>query len=160
MTPHSTDPLTLILQAGPLVKFVLLLLLAMSVTSWGVIVMKWLVFKTSLKQNKNFASHFYESNSLKEIEKAAKKNLTPDSKVILQDVHTQLTALPEWKKEALHNVVINTAEKHDIKLGKVAQPIRVAVTGNTISPPIDITLELLGKTRVLHDIEKAIEWIK
>jgi len=105
-------------------------------------------------------SQFFFQNVKSYDEKAAKKNLTPDSKVILQDVHTQLTALPEWEKEALHNVVINTAEKHDIKLGKVAQPIRVAVTGNTISPPIDITLELLGKDRVLHDIEKAIEWIK
>ena len=44
-------------------------------------------------------------------------------------------------------------------MGKVAQPIRVAVTGTTISPPLDATLELLGRERTLVAIEQVIDWI-
>jgi glutamyl-tRNA synthetase len=47
----------------------------------------------------------------------------------------------------------------DLKLGKVAQPIRVAMTGNTISPPIDATLALIGKERVLARLQKALDYI-
>jgi len=73
MTPNTLDPLTLIFQAGPLVKFVLLVLLAMSVTSWGVIVLKWMVFRSAIKQNQKFQSKFDEAETMEDIEKAANK---------------------------------------------------------------------------------------
>lgn len=62
----------------------------------------------------------------------------------------------DWKKEAIHNTLIQVSESLDLKLGKLAQPLRVAVTGNTISPPIDITLELIGREKVLERLERII----
>jgi glutamyl-tRNA synthetase len=56
----------------------------------------------------------------------------------------------EWNKEAIHQVIVDTAEKLDMKLGKIAQPVRVAVTGDTVSPSIDITLQLLGRDEVVQ----------
>ena len=43
-----------------------------------------------------------------------------------------------------------------VGLGKVAQPLRVAVTGTAVSPPIDVTLELLGRTRTFERIDAAL----
>ncbi|MFU0443381.1 hypothetical protein ACMBCN_01075 [Candidatus Liberibacter asiaticus] len=44
-------------------------------------------------------------------------------------------------------------------MGKVAQPLRLAVTGGTQSPSIDVTLQLIGKTRVITRLNKALEFI-
>jgi glutamyl-tRNA synthetase len=52
------------------------------------------------------------------------------------------------------------AEDQRLKLGKVAQPLRVAVSGGAVSPPIDITLELLGKDRTMARVERAIVHIR
>ena len=48
------------------------------------------------------------------------------------------------------------AEDLELKLGKLAQPIRVAVTGNTVSPSIDVTLFYIGRDRVLARLDRAI----
>jgi glutamyl-tRNA synthetase len=55
--------------------------------------------------------------------------------------------------------VIQTGEQLNVKLGKVAQPLRVALTGNTISPPIDVTVHLIGRERTLARIQRAIDYI-
>jgi len=65
-------------------------------------------------------------------------------------VKEKLAALPEWNKEAIHGVLAETAETQGLKLGKLAQPIRVAMTGGTVSPPIDLTMVLIGRERVLE----------
>lgn len=93
-------------------------------------------------------------------EKAAAKHLTSDTLAALQALETQLWALEDWRREAIHQVVLKTAETLGVKLGGVAQPLRVAVSGTTVSPPIDITLELLGKDTTLARIERAIAYIK
>lgn len=87
---------------------------------------------------------------------AAKKNLTPETLPALQNVLSELEKLKDWNKENIHKVIELTVEKTGLKMGKVAQPIRVAVTGNTISPPIDLTLELLGKEKTLERLKKAV----
>jgi glutamyl-tRNA synthetase len=56
----------------------------------------------------------------------------------------------------LHVALQAFAEARGLGLGKVAQPLRVAVTGGTISPPIDATLALLGRERVLARLERAL----
>ncbi len=70
-----------------------------------------------------------------------------------------LAALDEWKAEPIHQSVIATAEAMDLKLGKVAQPVRVAVCGGPVSPPIDITLELLGRDKTLARLDRALAYI-
>ncbi len=93
-------------------------------------------------------------------EKAARKNFKPDTDQVLQKVLEQFTDLSEWQAEALHQVIIDTAEKMHLKLGKVAQPLRVAITGTAVSPAIDITLALLGREKTLQRITRAISYIK
>jgi len=91
---------------------------------------------------------------------AASKNLTAEALEGLQAIYDQYQALTEWEKEALHQIILVTAERLQLKLGKLAQPIRVAITGSTASPPLDITLALLGRDRVLERLQKAIAYIK
>lgn len=69
-------------------------------------------------------------------------------------VHDELKQLADWNKEAIHQVLLKVAEGKGMKIGKIAQPIRIAMTGGTISPPIDLTLFLLGKAKVLHRLEQ------
>jgi glutamyl-tRNA synthetase len=87
---------------------------------------------------------------------AVKQHLRAEAAAPLTAVRNALKDLPAWNKEAIHLTVSETAEKSGLKLGKIAQPIRVAVTGNTVSPPIDVTLELLGRERTLARIDAAL----
>jgi glutamyl-tRNA synthetase len=92
-------------------------------------------------------------------EKAARKNLTEKSVMLLKDMLERLSNLPSWDAEPIHSNIKACAVSHELGMGKVAQPIRVAITGNTISPPLDLTLELLGSERTLSAISRAIAWI-
>jgi glutamyl-tRNA synthetase len=93
-------------------------------------------------------------------EKAAKKNFTEGADLVLNNLHTEFSALQAWDKEVLHETVIKLAEKMALGLGKVAQPLRVAVCGSAVSPAIDITLSLLGKEITLARIQRAIKYIQ
>jgi len=93
-------------------------------------------------------------------EKAAKKNFTPGSDSVLGQLHSEFEALSEWHAESLHQVVINLAETLGLGLGKVAQPLRVAVSGSGVSPAIDVTLALLGKEKTLARIQRANDYIR
>jgi glutamyl-tRNA synthetase len=93
-------------------------------------------------------------------EKAAKKNFKQGSDEVLQKLVEHFSALSEWRGELLHDIVIQTAEAMQLKLGKVAQPLRVAITGTSVSPAIDVTLTLLGREKTLARIERAINYIK
>lgn len=93
-------------------------------------------------------------------EEAVKKNLTNDVLPLLQALREGLQNLAEWQKEAIHHVIQKTAEQLGVKMGKIAQPLRVAVTGDTISPSIDTTLVLLGREKTLTRIDEALNKIK
>ncbi len=93
-------------------------------------------------------------------EKAAKKHLRPVALEPLQKVREALAALDDWQPEALHRVVQEVAEALDIKMGKVAQPLRVAVVGRAASPGIDVTLHLVGREACLRRIDRAIDFIR
>ena len=60
----------------------------------------------------------------------------------------------------MHAEVKACAQAYEVGMGKVAQPIRVALTGNTVSPSLDATLYLVGRDRTLAAIRRAIEWIQ
>ena len=93
-------------------------------------------------------------------ETAAKKNLRPVAEVPLLKVREALQALDEWTVEKLHATVQNVAEELDVKMGKVAQPLRVAVVGRAASPGIDVTLQLVGKDACLRRIDMALAFIR
>ena len=90
-------------------------------------------------------------------EKAAKKNLTAESAPVLAAVRERLAAMQDWSAAAIHGAINEVATAFDLGLGKVAQPIRVAVSGTSVSPPIDVTLEVLGRNSVLERLGAAIE---
>ncbi len=93
-------------------------------------------------------------------EKAARRNLTAAALPVLERVMGELETVASWQAPAIHGVVTGTAEALDLGLGKVAQPIRVAVAGGPVSPPIDATLELLGRQASLARLARACEWIR
>ncbi|MDD3762811.1 MAG: glutamate--tRNA ligase [Nevskiales bacterium] len=105
-------------------------------------------------------SHFLYAELSGYDEKDAAKHLKPETAEVLEALVTKLSALPEWQAEAIHQCVHAVAEERELKLGKVAQPIRVAVVGMAVSPPIDQTLMLLGRTRTLARLEAAVEHIR
>ena len=93
-------------------------------------------------------------------DKAAKKNLKEAGLEPLELLLTKFEVLDDWSKEPLHQVILDTAETLDLKLGKVAQPLRVALSGTSVSPALDATLFLLGKETCLKNIKKGINYIK
>lgn len=91
---------------------------------------------------------------------AAKQHLTSAVLEPLQYVYAHLENLDAWNAEQLHGVIAKTVEHFKIGMGKLAQPLRVAITGNTNSPSIDVTLELIGRDRTLQRLQAAMDYIK
>jgi glutamyl-tRNA synthetase len=88
---------------------------------------------------------------------AVKKHFTANAKTILQAVLTDLTNLTTWEQAAIQTTLNNLVQSQGLKFAQLAQPLRVAITGGTSSPSIDVTLELLGKTRSIKRIQQALE---
>ncbi len=93
-------------------------------------------------------------------EKDASKFLKPEILGALTDLQERLAQVSNWTAEAIHQVIQETADAHGLKLGKIAQPLRVAVVGRAASPPIDVTLTLVGQERTLEALEKAQIYIR
>ena len=94
-------------------------------------------------------SRYFFGDSVQLEEKASAKHLTVEAKSLLQEFLADLNTVSSWTASTLHDTLKTFAEKKELSLGKIAQPLRVAVTGSTISPPIDITLEIIGRQRTL-----------
>ena len=106
-------------------------------------------------------SLFLVTESISYDEKAAKKHLRKDIAPVLSDLHDRLTELDEWSEEALARVFEATRDaRGGIAMGKLAQPVRVAVTGGAVSPGIFETLMVLGKKRSVGRIADAIRFIE
>jgi glutamyl-tRNA synthetase len=84
-----------------------------------------------------------------EIEDAAAALLTDESRALLAAAHKELVALAKWDAESLDAAVREVAEASGVKLGKLAQPLRAALTGRTTSPGIFDVLALLGRDESL-----------
>ncbi len=111
---------------------------------------------SSLEELVKMSSYFFPQASIAYDAKAAAKFLTPDSKKLLAEAREGLKALPEWTHEGIDAVVKAVSEKAGVGMGKVAQPIRVAVTGNVVSPGIGDTLELVGRDEVFKRLDAAL----
>jgi glutamyl-tRNA synthetase len=92
--------------------------------------------------------------------KAAKQHLRPVALDPLERARQALAALDDWSPEALHRVVQEVADELGLNMGKVAQPLRVAVAGRAASPGIDITLHLVGREACLRRVDRALEYIR
>ena len=92
--------------------------------------------------------------------KAAAKFLTPEIAPVLDEVAAAFGALPEFTPAAMEAILQRiAAEKAGGRLGKVAQPIRVALTGGTVSPGLFEVMEILGKEEVLKRLSAAVRRI-
>lgn len=91
---------------------------------------------------------------------AARKQLRPVVLEPMRAVREVLSGLADWTEEAIAEAIKGTAERFDINMGKLGQPVRVAVTGGSVSPPIDVTLSLVGRQRTLDRLDHAIELIE
>jgi glutamyl-tRNA synthetase len=89
--------------------------------------------------------------------KAVAKHLTATAMPMLQQVRERLAAMTEWSAATIHTSLNDLATQLQAGLGKVAQPLRVAVAGSAVSPPIDATLALLGRDRTLARIDAALK---
>jgi glutamyl/glutaminyl-tRNA synthetase len=89
------------------------------------------------------------------VEKVLKKN-NGEGLAVLRELEPVLAALELWTHETIESVIKNFAESKKFGLGKVAQPIRVAVTGGTISPSIGHSLELIGKPATLIRMQTCL----
>ncbi len=90
---------------------------------------------------------------------AANKHLRPAVIEPLALTRKILAELEVWTPENLHQAVVHVAESLELKLGKVAQPLRVAITGRAASPGIDVTLHLVGRDACLRRIDRALDYI-
>jgi glutamyl-tRNA synthetase len=92
--------------------------------------------------------------------KAAKKNLRPVILEPMQNLTRALAALSDWSAEAISGAIESVAAQYELNMGKLGQPVRVAVTGGPVSPPIDVTLKLVGQARTVSRLERAIALIE
>ncbi len=114
--------------------------------------------KTMVEMAQN-SVYFYQDYDEMEA-KAASKHLRPVAMEPMSALREGLAAVETWSAPRIHDVVTATAEALDFKLGKLAQPLRVAATGRGVSPPIDVTLELVGKERTLRRIDQALAYMR
>ena len=105
-------------------------------------------------------SRFFYEEFAEYDETAAKKHLRPVVLEPLREVREALAGLEDWNREALHAAIDAVAGQQAMKFGKIAQPLRVAVTGSGVSPSIDVTLQLLGRDKTLSRLERALELIE
>lgn len=109
----------------------------------------------TLKDMAETASYFFSSGVALD-EKAAAKFLTAETKPILAQVRDRLREAAGWTAGELDPMLKSVADSVGVGLGKVAQPIRVAVTGGTVSPGIGETLEIIGRDESLRRLEAAL----
>ncbi|MGH8138486.1 MAG: glutamate--tRNA ligase [Steroidobacteraceae bacterium] len=102
-------------------------------------------------------SRFFFTDGVELDPKAVAKHLTAESVPVLMKVREQLAGLPEWTAAAIHGALNDLAASRQSGLGKIAQPVRVAVAGTAVSPPIDATLALLGRGQTLARIDSALQ---
>jgi len=92
--------------------------------------------------------------------KAVSKHLKPTVEPALRALRDGLAKLDNWSRDAIEALFLDVlSAQGDMKMGKLAQPVRVAVTGGSVSPGIFETLEVLGQSRTLARIGRALELI-
>ncbi len=93
----------------------------------------------------------------KAVNKVLNKEGAPE---LLDKTKEALSNLEEWKAEPIHKLIKELSETHEVGMGKIAQPIRVSITGTMVSPSIQDSLELLGKQKTLNRISNTLEYLK
>jgi glutamyl-tRNA synthetase len=101
-------------------------------------------------------AEFYFRDDFRVDEKAEKKHLTPGIKEPLEILISRLDSTPEVDEKGLEDIFKEIASRENIKLGAIAQAVRVALTGKSVSPGIYEVMRILGKDEVLKRLSRAI----
>lgn len=106
----------------------------------------------TLKEMAERSRFFYED--ILPSEELQQKHITPEIKKILQILYKSIENLTpaDWTDEVLQQIIHNTAEQSNLKLGELAQPIRVILSGTPVSPPLNSTVRVMGKEKVLSKL--------
>jgi glutamyl-tRNA synthetase len=112
----------------------------------------------TLREMAEASAIFYKD--FDQYEESAVKHLSAPLAAPLAALRDSLSGLSAWQPAAIHQIITATAEAHGLTLGKLAQPLRVAVTGRTASPPIDVTVHLLGREKTRQRITHALAHIE
>jgi len=101
---------------------------------------------------------FIDNDKIEYDEKAVQKVVLKDNGIeMLKIVRDKLAEMQEFTEQGIEDMLRSLAEEHKVGLGKVAQPLRVAITGTTISPPIFDSVQLLGKQNTLARIDNTLK---
>lgn len=112
----------------------------------------------TLKEMAASCRYFYEEFDQFDTD-SAKKHLRPAARQALETVRNKLAAISEWTIKNVHDAIQSTAETLNVNMGKVGMPLRVAVTGVSQSPGMDVTVQAIGQKRALARIDKALTFI-
>src|SRR5690348_15939003 len=94
-------------------------------------------------------------------DKAVAKHLRAEGAVdVLRAAHAKFASLGDWSPPVIHSAIEQLAAECNVGMGKVAQPLRVAITGTQVSPSIEHTIYLAGRDEALRRIEQAVERAK
>jgi len=102
------------------------------------------------------SARFYFEEDLRYEEKADRKFLKPDIAPLMQETRARLESTSEFTQKTLEGLFLRILDEKRIKLGEIAQPLRVALTGTSVSPGLFEVMEVLGKEKVLRRIDKAL----
>ncbi len=91
--------------------------------------------------------------------KHSKKFLTEMTRPILKQLQDELELLTDWQIALLDEIIEKVCQERGLGMGKVAQPLRVALTGSTSSPGIGETMFLIGRNEVLKRLAAAMKFI-
>ena len=98
------------------------------------------------------STYFIHANRPLEFDEKASSALNDEARAILFDAHTTLSGLNEWNHDSISDALKGLADAKELKLGKIAQPIRAALTGRGTSPGAFDVLTILGQDEALHRI--------
>jgi glutamyl-tRNA synthetase len=105
-------------------------------------------------------AHFFLAEEISIDAKAAKKFLTPEISRPLTVLTEEFAAMNDFTPEAIERAFAAVLEGSGLSMAKLAQPVRVALTGSTVSPGIHEVISVLGKERTLRRLRKALAQIQ
>lgn len=111
----------------------------------------------TLKEMAEKSRYFYEPV---ELDAEALAKIPTEAVPALVMVREHFAKLPLWGKEAIHKVIADVAEIFNLKIGKVAQPLRILMTGGTVSPPIDTTILMIGQEKAISRLDSMLEQVE
>jgi len=102
-------------------------------------------------------ARFFYAAPAEYVEKAVRKNFKETTWLLLDVFVKRADLMEEWTAESVHALISEICEAEGVNMGKLAQPIRILVSGGPVSPPIDATLVLLGKDESLQRIKQGVK---